>query len=84
MCVCVSVSVCVTAVLENDLIAQSSLPAIGSRPKTKKSSITQGIFLAKITKAEFFGQKKKLKLFTGTNIDVHDFVKKSCFHPVIA
>ena len=73
-----------TAVLENDLIAQSSLPAIGSRPKTKKSSITQWIFMAKINKAEFFGQKKKLKLFTRNNIAVHDFYEKSCFHPVIA
>ena len=49
-----------TAVLENDLIAQSFLPAISSRPKTTERYITQLRFLAKVTKAEFFANKKKL------------------------
>jgi hypothetical protein len=73
-----------TAVLENDLIAQSFLSAIGSRPKTTKSYIAQLRFLAKITRTEFFASKKKLKLLTGNNMTVHDFFEKSCFHPVIA
>ena len=45
-----------TAVLENDLIAQSFLPAIGSRPKTTKNTITKLLFLAKITNTEYFGE----------------------------
>jgi hypothetical protein len=49
-----------TAVLENDLIAQSFLPAISSRPKTTERYNTQWRFLAEITKAEFFANKKKL------------------------
>jgi hypothetical protein len=49
-----------TAVLENDLIAQSFLPAISSRPKTTERYNTQWRLLAKITKADFFATKKKL------------------------
>jgi hypothetical protein len=59
-----------TAVLENDLIAQSFLPAIGSRPKTKTSCITKLCFLAKMTNTEFFATNKNLKLSTRNNITV--------------
>jgi hypothetical protein len=73
-----------TAVLENDLIAQSFLPAISSQPKATKRFITQLRFLAKVTITEFFADKNKLKLFTRNNITAHAFFEKSCFDPVFS
>jgi hypothetical protein len=44
---CTTAGTLITAVLENDLIAQSFLPAIGSRPDYKKVTLHICVFWPK-------------------------------------